>query len=90
MLSQHRAKLNSRFIATSALAIALALSSTAALARAMSGPAEEDDDAAPGKSQACGAIGCQNGNRECATASGKIAAGAPPFVGEVSVDLLRS
>ena len=46
---------------------------------------EEDDDAAPGKSQACGAIGCQNGNRECATASGKIAAGAPPFVGEVSV-----
>ena len=85
MLNQHRSKLNSRAIAASVLGIVLALSSTSALARAMVGSGDGDDDDAPGKAEACRAIGCPNGNRVCGTASGKITAGAPPFVGEIAV-----
>ena len=76
-------RFNSRTIASSALAVILALSSTAALGRAMSGP-EEDDDM-PGKSEACGAIGCAGGARLCGSISGKIGAVVPPFVGEIGV-----
>lgn len=84
MLIKHRSKLNSRTVASSALAVILALSSTAALARAMEG-GEGDDDDTPGKTEACSFIGCPNGNRQCGTASGKITSGAPPFVGEIAV-----
>jgi len=76
-------RLNSRTLVSSALAVVLALSSTAALGRAMSG--SEGDEDAPGKSEACSAIGCPNGNRQCGTVAGKIGAIVPPFTGEISV-----
>ena len=78
-------RLNSRTVASSALAVVLALSSTAALGRAMSGPGEDDSDDNSGKTQACAFIGCPNGNRVCGTASGKISGSVPPFTGEISV-----
>ena len=76
-------RLNSRTIVSSTLAVVLALSTTAALGRAMSAPDEDDDT--PGKSEACGAIGCPNGGRVCGTVGGKIGAIVPPFTGEISV-----
>ncbi|MEP6836303.1 MAG: hypothetical protein ABJB74_23135 [Gemmatimonas sp.] len=84
MSKQHHAKLNSRTLTASVLAVVFALSSSAALARAMSGPPDESEDA-PGKTEACRAIGCAGGNRACGTVSGKLTSGAPPFVGEISV-----
>lgn len=75
-------RLNTRTIVSSALAVVLALSSTAALGRAMSG-ANEDD--VSGKTQACASIGCANGDRLCGTVGGKIGAIVPPFTGEISV-----
>ena len=74
---------NSRTLITSALAVILALSSTAALGRAMPGLNEDDD--ASGKTAACASIGCANGNRLCGTVGGKIGAIVPPFTGEISV-----
>ena len=85
MFIQQRTKLNSRTIMASALAVVLALSSSAALARAMESSDDGDDSSVPGKAEACRFIGCPNGNRQCGTASGKIISGAPPFVGEVNV-----
>lgn len=85
MLNQQRSRRNSRTLAASALAVVLALSSTAAIARAMAGPDDGDDDSAPGKAEACRAIGCPNGNRQCGVATGKITSGLPPFVGEITV-----
>lgn len=76
---------NRRSVAAGAFAVLLALASSSAMASAMAGGGDDEDDDAPGKKEACNAIGCPNGNRVCGTASGKISAGAPPFVGEVSV-----
>ena len=75
-------RLNTRTIVSSALAVVLALSSTAALGRAMSG-ANEDD--VSNKTQACGSIGCRNGDRLCGSIGGKVGVNVPPFTGEVSV-----
>ncbi|MBC8088343.1 MAG: hypothetical protein H7Z40_13825, partial [Phycisphaerae bacterium] len=67
----------SRRTATSAaVAILLALASSTAMA--MGGVDDEDDN--EGKKEACSAIGCPNGSRQCGSATGKITAGIPPFV----------
>ncbi|MBC8089210.1 MAG: hypothetical protein H7Z40_18245 [Phycisphaerae bacterium] len=71
----------SRRTATSAaVAILLALASSTAMA--MGGVDEDDNE---GKKEACSAIGCPNGSRQCGSATGKITAGIPPFVGEIEV-----
>lgn len=73
-----------RNLLASTAAVVLALASSAALAGAMAGPDEEDPEA-PGKAEACRAIGCPNGNRLCGTTSGKLISGGVPFIGEVAV-----
>lgn len=75
---------NSRTFVASALAVVVALASTAALGRAMSSSDDYNDDA-PGKAEACGAIGCPNGSRLCGSIGGKLGAVIPPFSGEISV-----
>jgi uncharacterized membrane protein len=72
----------SRSVVASVLAVALALSSSAAIASAMNVD-EEGEEA--GKAEACAFIGCRDGNRECGKATGKISSGMPPFVGEIKV-----
>lgn len=69
-----------RTAASAAVAILLALASSTAMAMSF----DEEDDA-EGKREACAAIGCPDGARLCGSASGKITAGIPPFVGEIEV-----
>lgn len=70
------------FALASSLGLVLALAASAGLASAMS--YDDGGDEGP-KTSACGAIGCGDGGRVCATASGTIKAGIPPWVGEVNV-----
>ena len=84
MLSSSR-KFNRRTITSAAVAVLVALASSSALASAADIPPGDDDSEAAGKHEACAAIGCPDGSRVCGTAAGKITAGVPPFVGEVSV-----
>lgn len=79
MYTKHR----TRLALASTFGVILALATTTALASAMS--VDDDEGEAGLKAQACAAIGCPDGNRECAKASGTIKAGLPPWSGEVSV-----
>lgn len=75
-----------KLMVTSLGAALLASLSSAAIASA----AEfgDDDSDSIEKTIACKSIGCQNGNRECGTASGGVKVGIPPFVGEVKVEYI--
>ncbi|MEO7998056.1 MAG: hypothetical protein ABI852_11460, partial [Gemmatimonadaceae bacterium] len=80
-------KKRTTFALASTLGLVLALAASSGMASAMSSyDGGGDDDGEAGlKNQACAAIGCANGNRLCATASGTVKAGIPPWVGEVTV-----
>lgn len=67
------------FALASSLGLVLALAASAGFASAM----EYGDEGI--KASACAAIGCADGARECAKATGTLKAGIPPWVGEVSV-----
>ncbi len=81
-MSKNTSTFSRRTAASAAVALILALASSTAMA--MSSGDEGDETA--GKKEACAAIGCPNGSRLCGTASGKITAGIPPFVGEIEVE----
>ena len=79
MYTKHRP----RVALASTLGIIFALATTTALASAMG--VDEEDDTAGIKASACAVIGCQDGSRECAKASGTLKGGVPPWSGEISV-----
>lgn len=68
------------FALASTFGVLLALAASSGIASAMD---SGGDDGV--KTAACAAIGCADGSRECARATGTIKAGIPPWVGEVSV-----
>lgn len=68
------------FAFASVFSVVLALAASSGIASAMD---SDGDDGV--KSAACGVIGCADGARECAKATGTLKAGIPPWVGEVSV-----